>query len=159
MLGEIFPVAKMACFQKPLPALLRPKQYQFNVFLEVNSFKLVEFPPCPDELKGISYSQSDEQNVSCNLIWIQCWPGFGHSVRRGTSQGPSSLKDSVALGRAVPVQGDGAACAVCIRTTSVAFLGAGKMIQENCLNGRKKRIFCIMDAFWVPRSLFCFIWW
>lgn len=50
---EVFSVTKMSYFQKPFPALLRPKQYQFNTFLEVGSFKLVEFPSCPDELKGI----------------------------------------------------------------------------------------------------------
>lgn len=50
---EVFSVTKMSCFQKPLSALLRPKQYQFNAFFEVDSFKLVEFPSCPDELKGI----------------------------------------------------------------------------------------------------------
>lgn len=54
MLGEVFPVAKLACLQKLLPALLRPKQYQFNVFLEIDLFKLAYFLPCPDELKSIS---------------------------------------------------------------------------------------------------------
>lgn len=50
---EVFSVTKMSYFRKPLPALLRPKQYQFNAFLEVNSFKLVEFSSWPGELKGI----------------------------------------------------------------------------------------------------------
>lgn len=39
------------------------------------------------------------------MIWIQCWPGFGHHIRHSISQGPFSLKDSVALGRAMPVHG------------------------------------------------------
>lgn len=50
---EVFSVTKMSCFQKPSQALLRPKQYQFNAFLKVDSFKVKEFPSCPDELKGI----------------------------------------------------------------------------------------------------------
>lgn len=50
---EVFSVTKMSCFQKRLPALLRPKQYQFNAFLEVDSLKLMESFSCPNELKGI----------------------------------------------------------------------------------------------------------
>lgn len=53
MLGEVFPVAKMACLQKPPPALLRPKKYWFNVFLDNNWFKLDQFYPCP-EVKSVS---------------------------------------------------------------------------------------------------------